>query len=107
MKLNEVATPKAIKCGLIIPAGGNESLRADDWHGSTQVFTNQAAFFKAVKALYLDFVSGYDEDDDDEEEKAAGRAEVSRINAAKTLDDLADGDYWDQFLRDHWIDDRF
>lgn len=103
MKLDEVAGTKALKCGLIMPAGGNESLDAGDWHGSTEVYTNQAAFIKAVKNHYLEYVKMFADDEDE----AIDESEVSAINKAKSMDDLSELDSWNNFVDNIWIDDRF
>jgi len=99
MKLDEVATPKEIKCGLIMPAGGNESLDASDWHGSTEVHTNQTAFIKAIKGYFTEHAKAMTDEDDVEV--------LAQIKAAKTMDDLSEIESWNEFTDSIWIDDRF
>jgi len=96
MKLDEVAG-SSVKCGLIMAAGGNETLDVGDWHGMTEVYTNKTAFFKAVQKHMLDWM---DDTSGDEEE-------VAKVRAAKSMDELGDIDDWESFLRNYWIDDRF
>ena len=98
MKLDEVATA-AVKCGLIMPAGGNENLDHGDWHGSTEVYTSKPAFLKAVKSYFMEHTRAMTDEDEPEV--------IAQINAAKTMDDLADVKTWDEFTDSIWIDDRF
>ncbi len=103
MKLDEVAgSAKPVKCGIILGAG-NQSIDAGDWHGMSEVYTNKAAFLKAVKDNFLTHIGVMEEETGEENSPEL----IAKIKNAKSIDDLADLEEWDGFIDNVWIDDQF
>lgn len=101
MKLDEVVNAQ-VKCALIIPAGGNQSLDAGDWHGSTEVYTSKSAFVKALKEHFAEWHRSNNDEDDDNVQ-----AILNQIRRAKSINELEDVEDWGNFVEMFWIDDRF